>query len=308
MAVRKCPKCGSVWYTALTKCAFCGVEGEEVKGPISPAKLNLGKKGVESGPPPGHSASDRDLASSASAKASEDKPAEPDVAVAELPKVEVPPPEPEPPKEVPVDPPKPEPTPVKIELPPPPPSFAPSAGASEGKPPPPKDPTLPRVPVFRKEPAKPTLPTPPKAATPPPPNSPTPVPRAVAPQAAAQPPSPRKDPTPAPVLPLPLDREAILRKAREAMDADLADYGFPPSRPAPPAEDESWYRAGPLEVESPPLKRIESHAPASVPKPATRARRLRAPLVLGVLAVVSGVILVAVLRLGGKLPSTFWPH
>jgi len=139
MAVRKCPKCGSVWYTALTKCAFCGVEGEEVKGPISPAKLNLGKKGVESGPPPGHSASDRDLASSASAKASEDKPAEPDVAVAELPKVEVPPPEPEPPKEVPVDPPKPEPTPVKIELPPPPPSFAPSGGATEGKPPPPPE-------------------------------------------------------------------------------------------------------------------------------------------------------------------------
>ena len=51
MGVRKCPKCGSVWYTALTKCAFCGVEGDEVKGPISPAKLNLGKRGVESGPP-----------------------------------------------------------------------------------------------------------------------------------------------------------------------------------------------------------------------------------------------------------------
>jgi len=191
------------------------------------------------------------------------------------------------------------------------PAKAPAPAAPQAvapPPPPPKDPRPARVPVFRKEPAKPTLPTPPKAATPPPPNSPTPVPRAVAPQAAAQPPSPRKDPTPAPVLPLPLDREAILRKAREAMDADLADYGFPPSRPAPPAEDESWYRAGPLEVESPPLKRIESHAPASVPKPATRARRLRAPLVLGVLAVVSGVILVAVLRLGGKLPSTFWPH
>lgn len=50
MGVRKCPKCGSVWYTALTNCAFCGVEGEEVKGPISPAKLNLGKRGVESPP------------------------------------------------------------------------------------------------------------------------------------------------------------------------------------------------------------------------------------------------------------------
>ncbi len=52
MAVRKCPKCGSVWYTALTNCAFCGVEGEEVKGPISPAKLNLAHGSVSAGPPP----------------------------------------------------------------------------------------------------------------------------------------------------------------------------------------------------------------------------------------------------------------
>jgi hypothetical protein len=52
MAVRKCPKCGSVWYTALTTCAFCGVEGEEVKGPISPAKLNLAHGSVSAGPPP----------------------------------------------------------------------------------------------------------------------------------------------------------------------------------------------------------------------------------------------------------------
>jgi hypothetical protein len=52
MPVRKCPKCGSVWYTALTNCAFCGVEGEEVKGPISPAKLNISHGGVSSGPPP----------------------------------------------------------------------------------------------------------------------------------------------------------------------------------------------------------------------------------------------------------------
>jgi hypothetical protein len=53
MAVRKCPKCGSVWYTALVNCAFCGVEGDEVKGPISPAKLNLAHGGVSSGPPAG---------------------------------------------------------------------------------------------------------------------------------------------------------------------------------------------------------------------------------------------------------------
>jgi len=50
MAVRKCPKCGSIWYTALVNCAFCGVEGEEVKGPISPAKLNIAHGGVSSGP------------------------------------------------------------------------------------------------------------------------------------------------------------------------------------------------------------------------------------------------------------------
>ena len=29
MSVRKCPKCGAVWHTALLKCAFCGIEGEE---------------------------------------------------------------------------------------------------------------------------------------------------------------------------------------------------------------------------------------------------------------------------------------
>ncbi|HEV3027598.1 MAG TPA: hypothetical protein VG457_08510, partial [Planctomycetota bacterium] len=46
VGVRKCPKCGSVWYTALPKCAFCGVEGEEVKGPIPPSKLNMGRGGV----------------------------------------------------------------------------------------------------------------------------------------------------------------------------------------------------------------------------------------------------------------------
>lgn len=95
MAVRKCPKCGSVWYTALVNCAFCGVEGEEVKGPISPAKLNLAHGGVTAGSPPAA------------------KPPEP-------PAAEIPPP------------PAPEPAPVKAE---PPPSSAPSAGgAPEGKP------------------------------------------------------------------------------------------------------------------------------------------------------------------------------
>jgi len=55
--VRKCPKCGSVWYTELPKCAFCGVEGEEVKGPISPAKLNISHGGVSAAPKPGEESS-----------------------------------------------------------------------------------------------------------------------------------------------------------------------------------------------------------------------------------------------------------
>src|ERR1043166_9686016 len=29
MSVKKCRKCGAVWYTALPNCAFCGIEGEE---------------------------------------------------------------------------------------------------------------------------------------------------------------------------------------------------------------------------------------------------------------------------------------
>jgi hypothetical protein len=57
MGVRKCPKCGSVWYTELPKCAFCGVEGEEVKGPISPAKLNISHGGVASTPKPAEESS-----------------------------------------------------------------------------------------------------------------------------------------------------------------------------------------------------------------------------------------------------------
>lgn len=92
MGVRKCPKCGSVWYTALVRCAFCGVEGEEVQGPISPAKLNLGTRGVE--PPPSPETP---------------PPAEPKEP-AEPPKVEAPP---QPPAESP----KPEPPPPKIEAP-----------------------------------------------------------------------------------------------------------------------------------------------------------------------------------------------
>lgn len=29
MSVKKCPKCGAVWSSALLKCAFCGIEGED---------------------------------------------------------------------------------------------------------------------------------------------------------------------------------------------------------------------------------------------------------------------------------------
>jgi len=95
MPVRKCPKCGSIWYTELLKCAFCGVDGEEVKGPISPAKLNLGKGGVSAGPAP----EPKETAA---------------VAVAEA----TPPPQPAP---VPRPAPAVEAEPVKIEAPPPPP-------------------------------------------------------------------------------------------------------------------------------------------------------------------------------------------
>lgn len=119
MGVRKCPKCGSVWYTALVRCAFCGVEGEEVQGPISPAKLNLGKRGVESGPSPAESS-------------------EPPKAEAPTP----PPPAPEPPKEVPVDPPKPELPPPKIEAPAP-------EKAPEPPPPVPPPPPKPERPALR---------------------------------------------------------------------------------------------------------------------------------------------------------------
>ena len=126
MGVRRCPKCGSVWYSALVNCAFCGIEGEEVKGPISPAKLNLGRKGIEAGPAPGPNASDRD------APAGSKEPADP-------PKVEAPPPPaPEPPKEVPIEPPKLELPPPKIEEPPP-----------ERRPEPPPAPRPERIPVPR---------------------------------------------------------------------------------------------------------------------------------------------------------------
>jgi hypothetical protein len=157
MAVRKCPKCGSVWYSALIKCAFCGVDGEEVKGPISPAKLNLGKRGVESGPPPGHSASDRDLASSAVpvATAAPVETAEPKES-AEPVKAEAPPPPPpapEPPKPAEIEPPK-------VELPPPPPKVEEPVVEKKPDPPPPAPVKI----VPEEKPARPERVAPPRPA------------------------------------------------------------------------------------------------------------------------------------------------
>jgi len=92
MPVKKCPKCGSVWYTDLVKCAFCGVEGEEVKGPISPAKLNISHGGVASTPKP--------VEESSVVLKPEGDPAPAPVAVEKPPPpppvVEAPPPEPKP--------------------------------------------------------------------------------------------------------------------------------------------------------------------------------------------------------------------
>jgi hypothetical protein len=49
MSVKKCPKCGSVWYSALPKCAFCGVEGEEQVVPILTGKVH-GERASEAKP------------------------------------------------------------------------------------------------------------------------------------------------------------------------------------------------------------------------------------------------------------------
>jgi hypothetical protein len=51
MSVKKCPKCGSVWSSALPKCAFCGVEGEEQIIPILTGKVH-GQRAVEAAAEP----------------------------------------------------------------------------------------------------------------------------------------------------------------------------------------------------------------------------------------------------------------
>jgi len=50
VGVKKCPKCGSVWYTALVKCAFCGIEGEELPVPVSPSRLAIDRPGPSGAP------------------------------------------------------------------------------------------------------------------------------------------------------------------------------------------------------------------------------------------------------------------
>jgi hypothetical protein len=60
--VKKCPTCGSVWYSALPKCAFCGVEGVEQEMAVLTGKVH-GERSTEAAPKP--------------------EPKEPEVAVAE---------------------------------------------------------------------------------------------------------------------------------------------------------------------------------------------------------------------------------
>ena len=45
MLARKCPTCSAVWYTALPKCAFCGIEGVEV-----PTSTHTGRLPEKPGP------------------------------------------------------------------------------------------------------------------------------------------------------------------------------------------------------------------------------------------------------------------
>lgn len=112
VGVRKCPKCGSVWYTALPKCAFCGIEGEEIKGPISPSKLNLGRGGVTSAPAPKDPAPEPAAAPAAAPAAPAPVPP-PSAAAAEAPA-------PDPPREKAVEPaPAPAPPPPPVEAAPP---------------------------------------------------------------------------------------------------------------------------------------------------------------------------------------------
>jgi hypothetical protein len=124
VGVRKCPKCGSVWYTALPKCAFCGIEGEELKGPIPPSMLNLGKSGVsatpapkEAAPAPAGDPPPTPAAPAPAAPAPAASSREPDPPVKETQEPSVPAPPPAPPAEAaaprpaPIEPPPPEPPP-----------------------------------------------------------------------------------------------------------------------------------------------------------------------------------------------------
>jgi hypothetical protein len=87
MLARKCPKCSAVWYTALPKCAFCGIEG--VEQPTSTHTGRLPEKPVPAAQPEPEKPADAVAVAEATpvpptspeaAKAAEEKPpvAEPD--------------------------------------------------------------------------------------------------------------------------------------------------------------------------------------------------------------------------------------
>lgn len=155
MAVRKCPKCGAVWYTALPKCAFCGIEGEE-----QPMSTHTGRLPEKPAPAP-KVEPEKPVAAVAVAEATPVPPTSPEAAAA----AEVKAAEEKPPADPAPEPAKPageplagampflkEPRPVALEpLPPPPPPSRPPAPAltplSAGERPP--DPrTLPPVPLV----------------------------------------------------------------------------------------------------------------------------------------------------------------
>ncbi len=49
--IKKCPKCGSIWYSALPKCAFCGEDGVEQEMAILTGKVH-GERAIEAAPKP----------------------------------------------------------------------------------------------------------------------------------------------------------------------------------------------------------------------------------------------------------------
>jgi len=129
MSVKRCPKCGSVWYSELPNCAFCGVEGEQQNMPILTGKVH------------GESRAEAKAKAPAPEPAPAPVPEESPVAVAEA--TPIPPPPSDPPAEV-----KGEPvTEVKLDdTPPPEPRVEPPPPKVEARPKPPPAPVLPPAP------------------------------------------------------------------------------------------------------------------------------------------------------------------